>query len=128
MRRAPGSRWPEPSAVFEAGCGFIMNTVLALILFLLLYRAATDPTSLARMFLSPPSGSDDFLGWLLVVGAITFVIGWNAVWVGIAFADAVKRIQRRPARFTRWDWLAGGAVVALALTLTLVVVVLLVPR
>ena len=104
-----------------------MNTVLALILFLLLYRAATDPTSLARMFLSPPSGSDDFLGWLLVVGAITFVIGWNAVWVGIAFADAVKRVQRRPARFTRWDWLAGGAVVALALTLTLVVVVLLVP-
>src|SRR5215218_1002520 len=50
-----------------------------------------------------------FLGWLLVVGAATCVIGWGAVWIGIAFTDAVKRIQRRPVRFSRWNWLAGGA-------------------
>ena len=127
VRRGPGSRWPAPSAAFDAGCGCVANTGMGLILFVLLYRAATDPASLARKLLSPPSEPDDFLGWLLVVGATAFVVGWGVVWVGMVLLDTLGRIRGRPSRFTWWNWLAGATVVALALTLALVVVVLLVP-
>jgi hypothetical protein len=97
--------------------GILASTLLTCMLFLLLYRLASEPLSLVQLFTGPTRGPSDLWGRIVVVSAFAIVLSWGVFWLGAALLDLAGRVQGKPARFTWWHWLAGVAVAGLALAL-----------
>jgi hypothetical protein len=127
MHRGPSRRtwdriWIHRSRLAELGALAAVATILHLLLFLVLYRAGTDPTWFMQQYLGPVRTEDEIWGRIVSGALLLVVVGWGIFCTGIACLDLYARLRGAPSRIGWQERLAGAGAALLALVLAFLLV------